>query len=205
MKVGVGSSPGVNPAASFRLRHSLSEASAEVGMDLEVVRWSDNDPTAEGVLDALVWIVGPEHLARPTLPTSLPLAVLKGGRSVQELLDLNATFPDADVIIPSYNAAPQIVAWLSTQARDFSAVEHGMLEVLVADVRRALDEGRVVGSPEDRAQLRAAGETIEIQLRTPKKSRRVVKWALGQVASMPVGILSGIGATYLPELLHRFP
>jgi hypothetical protein len=84
----------------------------------------------------------------------------------------------------------------------FTVDECRMLEVVVDAVRLVIEEQPTTASPEDIAQIQAAVDTIQAQLRAPRPSRGAVGWALDQIRTFPGGVLSGAAATYLPTLLH---
>jgi hypothetical protein len=105
-----------------------------------------------------------------------------------------------------------IVRWLLFAREDEITADEGqMLEVLISDVRRLLEREPPTNGNlrDDIAQVQAAVDTIQAQLRAPRPVRRFIGWALAQISGLVVGYASGLasGATlpYLPELLRAFP
>ena len=77
------------------------------------------------------------------------------------------------------------------------------LEVVLDSLRRSIDSGIPGTDPEDLSQLQAVADTLEVQFRAPRPSRRVLRWVVTQISAFPGGVLSGVAATYLPELVHH--
>jgi len=105
-----------------------------------------------------------------------------------------------------------IARWLATPLGDEITADEGqMLEVLIGDVRRLLEQQQPTNQDlrDDIAQVQAAVDTIQAQLKAPRPVRRFIGWALTQISGLTVGYVSGLasGATlpYLPELLRAFP
>ena len=105
-----------------------------------------------------------------------------------------------------------IARWLaSAQGDDITADEGQMLEVLIGEVQKFLERPQPTNQDlrDDLAQVQAAVDTIQAQLKAPRPVRRFIGWALTQISGFAVGYVSGVasGATlpYLPELLRAFP
>jgi hypothetical protein len=82
--------------------------------------------------------------------------------------------------------------------------ERKMLEVVLSAVRRFLEDGAGSVGPEDLAQIQAAADTIDAQLRAPRPARGVLLWAVGWLSKpYPAGLVTGVAATYLVELINR--
>ena len=80
--------------------------------------------------------------------------------------------------------------------------ERKQLEVVLGLTLSYLDDSASGSDAESSAQVRAAADTIHIQLMAPKPSRSVIGWALKQINQLSVGFASGLAANHFPELLH---
>jgi len=102
-------------------------------------------------------------------------------------------------------SARQIAKWLGTKIKvEVTLEERHMLEVVLKAAQDVLDsDGASSADPEDVAQAYVATETIAAQLRAPRPSRRVLSWAVGQLATFPAGLITGIAAPYIVELINR--
>lgn len=105
-----------------------------------------------------------------------------------------------------------VARWLvGAQGDGITAGEGQRLEVLIREVQRLL-EGALPTTEElrdDIAQVQAAVDTIQAQLKAPRPIRRIVGWALTQVSGLAVGYVAGVASSatlpHLPELLRAFP
>ena len=154
------------------------------------------------IFDALVWELG-VTLAEPFLRawSGVPSAALNHGRfdvppgNNGEILDLIGMDVDECIGV--------IARWLArTREAEVSLSERQMLEVLVDNVQRVLDEQTKTN--DSIAQVQAATDTIQAQLRAASPSRRVLGWAVSQISAYSMGLLSGASLPYLTELLHAF-
>jgi hypothetical protein len=203
---------GENEAPPHRFRECVDLAVKGLrgdGFNVEVVHAYPESATPQGA-DAVIWQEQardiPHHL--DGLPTALVAFTLPGASlkvSTETLLAYS--YPRAELLVldegDNEGSAARLAAWLRLVAGGVTWQERQMLEVIAGAILRALDERRVRSDADSLAQFRAASETIEVQLRAPSASRRVVKWALGQLAQFPLGLLSGMAAEYLPELVRR--
>jgi hypothetical protein len=103
------------------------------------------------------------------------------------------------------SAVAEVTRWLSRVTDvGLSQRDREMIEVVVREVRTADDDGRLDRvAPEDRAQAMAAIDTVAAQLRAPRPSRRIVAAALAQIPGYVVGVVSGMTANHLPDLVAR--
>jgi len=109
-----------------------------------------------------------------------------------------------DVSLLDANHAARLIAeWLRSQIAGLTADERKKIEVVVKDVLRNIERGTYDDKdPAEVAQAQAAVDTVSVQLRAPRPSRRIVRWALGQLPGFVLGSLSGVSGNYLTELLH---
>ncbi len=180
------------------------------GEALELVDQATRVPS----IDAVVWEHGAEGAPRWSAPTAFvefadgeleplrglgPLiASLPGGKFPTSL-----RIASADLA----GAVDTVAQWLAdhvVKASVFTVEERRMLEVVFRSIRESLEEERLKLDPEDAAQVLGALDTADTQLRLPRPSRRVMQWALSQISGFPAGMLSGMAANYLPQLLHHF-
>jgi hypothetical protein len=82
------------------------------------------------------------------------------------------------------------------------AVEHRQLEVVLNGTLEVVTEARL--SPEDRALLQAAVDTLRAQLASPAPDRHIIGRVLNRVAYTAGGLLVGVSANYLTDLLQHF-
>ena len=103
------------------------------------------------------------------------------------------------------SAVAEVARWLSRVTDvGLSQRDREMIEVVVREVRAADEDGRLDRlPPEERAQAMAAVDTVAAQLRAPRPSRRIVAAALAQIPTYVVGVVSGMTANYLPDLVAR--
>lgn len=114
--------------------------------------------------------------------------------------------PDRLLVGPNSIAASvaQIAAWLARNASDTLTVrEREMIEVVVGDIRRLHDDGRFLREDHGLvAELLAAIETLEAQLRSPRPHRKILGYAFSQVPGFVFGALSGTAGNYLTMLMQ---
>lgn len=175
----------------------------------------DMDGLDGGTVGAVVWDAEADRSPRwPQVPTLFvelvagaierrgglgPLRPISSGGRVPE--DLRISCLDVELGIEN------IATWLRANLSSFSAMtveERRMLEVVLDAVRRALEEGVPGFDEEEAAQVLAAADTGTVQLRTPRPSRQVLRWVVEQLYGFPVGVLSGMAANCLPQLIHHF-
>jgi hypothetical protein len=103
------------------------------------------------------------------------------------------------------SAVAEVARWLARVTDvGLSQRDREMIEVVVREVRAADDDGRLDRiAPDHRAQALAAVDTVAAQLRAPRPSRRIVASALAQIPSYVVGVVSGMTANHLPDLIAR--
>jgi hypothetical protein len=102
------------------------------------------------------------------------------------------------------SAVAEVARWLTRVTNiGLSQREREMVEVIVREIKQADEDGRLDDlDPEDRAQTVVAADTAAAQLRAPRPSRRIVGLALAQIPPYVVGVMSGVSANYLPELIR---
>jgi len=197
-------------AAFFRdyVAGLVKEAVARIS-DVEPVLVFAEDAGADAV-DAVLWVdvFAPSSVAPlPTEWPDTPTAIVEfegqyGVLRLQHPLEMDEIQIVQDERDGDVRAIAEIRKWLTRHVDGVSQQERQMLEVVAGLVIATVDRGDVIG--ELAAQFRSAAETIETQLRTPKPSRRVLSWAIGQLKQFPIGFLSGAAATYLPILMNHF-
>jgi len=170
------------------------------------------EKVGDSPIDAILWelSIAPAPPRWPEIPLAY-VDVQRSGAlpnsSQKGFLNPSEGPPPAHLIVDEQRldeAAEIIARWIrQTIGSTLTVAEHRMLEVVLSATRKLLAEDRLSASTDDVAQLRAAADTIEIQIRTARPSRRVLSWAIGQIINFPGGVLSGVAATYLPELLHK--
>lgn len=103
-----------------------------------------------------------------------------------------------------------IARWLATEPgpqNEISVGERQMLEVLVGEVYKFIEAQTTPTNQDlrdDIAQIQAAVDSLQAQLRAPRPARRLVNWALRQIGAYTMGLASGATLQYLPELLRAF-
>jgi|GEM_PF-2868142 len=166
-------------------------------------------------VDALMWDAEamtqnavPDWMLRPGTPAAY-VVIYANETELNAFLPLPAQAPTPTLLKVSAvhhdDAVDTIAAWLEGVVIGVTIEQREMLEVVVTAVRRLLDDDTFSNeyAQDDIAQAEGACETIETQLRVPRPSRRVLKWALGQLNQFPGGVLSGAAVQYLPALLHH--
>jgi hypothetical protein len=140
----------------------------------------------------------------------IPAAIVTMGRGIA-LSPYTTRHVDYDELVldvSDVNGAVLVVLeWLETfVVIGVTPTEHRQFEALISSLMRAIDtqEGTIRELRDELAQLRAAAETIQVQLRAPRPGRRVLGWALGQINQIPAGLLVGLELPHLQELLHAF-
>lgn len=172
------------------------------------------DDAISGSADALIWEAGYEGDAATFAQRGMPVArvVLSDkppGPAVSARLVIGPQPDDLRVDPGDFNAAALTIAnWLRSVLKiditDITVGERRMLEVVLGAVRKALDAEAYSVERDTAAQVQAAADTVDAQLRAPSPSRRIVSWALAQFVTFPSGVITGVAATYLVELIHHF-
>lgn len=175
----------------------------EAAEDLhEVIEWVDLP--SEAPPDAILYMstfAQPADSWGPGVPTA-EIRMLENGQN-------NAPAPTGvDVlrttIADGHEAIRIIAGWLRDRevAQRPSERERELIEVVIGELRKALDSGHFAGEDaDDVAQTQAAVDTLDAQLKAPRPSRRVLKWALLQLPPFAVGILSSTASNYLQMML----
>lgn len=166
------------------------------------VEWVDlpSDPGPDAIL-YMSTFTQPAASWGPGVPTA-EIRMLENGdddrppRSGVDVLRTSITDPES--------AMRTIGDWLTAKeiGRGLTGRERQMIEVIVQEVTAALEADQFrIEDREEVAQLQAAIDTTAAQLRAPRPSRRVVRWALGQIPGFAVGMLSSVSSNYLTVLL----
>jgi hypothetical protein len=142
----------------------------------------------ELVVDAVLWELGWFTVGAmiATWP-GIPAAALDFGRYDEPPGDNGEIL---DQVGMNFDERVGVIArWLaSTREAEVTAGEREMLEVLLDRVQRVLDNQTETN--ESVAQVQAATDTIQAQLRAPSPSRRVLGWAVSQISTYAVGVAS---------------
>lgn len=195
--------PAVPAEPWVRLSDLVERAATLVSSDgVEIIQPGDTPPTS-GVA-AVLYETGLRRL-EPS-PPEVPVAQVSinvGGRGLgaliptddgEDLLMLSAQDQDA--------AVAKIASWLRGHVDiGLTDYERQCLEAVVMAVTRWLQDATLDDYPaEEVAQAQAAVDTVAVQLRAPRPSRRILAWALGQIPGFVVGALSGAAGNYLTML-----
>lgn len=184
--------------ASLHLRILIQEAGLRA--EGEEVEFLDDGP---GIGEAMVFEADtfrPAPSWRPIVPT---LGIRTGRMSDSPArIPPGADFLDA-TIISDARAIDEIAEWLRTHIPALLQKDRIQLEILVQQVRSILDNHEFPSEdPDDVAQSLAAVETMEAQIKAPRPSRIVLKWAASQLPGFVVGLLSNIGNDALTHFIH---
>jgi|ERR1700688_357297 len=169
-----------------------------LGIAVDAVLWDSREPG------------DPAEFARAGIPTvRVVLSDDPPGSAVSARLTVGPQPDSLRVSASNFNeSARQIAEWLGSRIRvEVTLKERHMLEVVLKAVRDVQDtHAGVHEDPEEIAQVQAAADTIEIHLKAPKPSRGALAWAVTWLSKpYPAGIITGVAATYLVELMNHFP
>ena len=210
---GEGGFGGVTRDARPHLGDLVTAAAAQISEPVEIL---GPDTTPDTVVDALMWDA--EAMTQGAVPASwrtspnIPAAyvvIFMREIETRSLLPLPLDAPIPTLLSVSglhYDeAVATIAAWLEGAVLGVTQEHRQMLEVLINAVEYLLDDEtfRRNHSPDDVAQAKAACDTIAAHLRAPRPSRRVLRWAVGQLNQFPAGFLSGLALEYLPNLMRH--
>jgi len=118
---------------------------------------------------------------------------------------LNTEYDEITLDVSDTSRAVDVITrWLEhLRGAGISHEERRQLEVLVGEVQKlVLAQNPTSYELHDEiAQVQAAVDTIQAQLKAPRPARRVISWALSQFAAFAVGYAAGIASeTTLPHL-----
>ncbi|HET7489176.1 MAG TPA: hypothetical protein VFJ85_14690 [Acidimicrobiales bacterium] len=83
-----------------------------------------------------------------------------------------------------------------------TVTEHRMLEVVLLDAARAVEE--VALNPDDRALMQAAVDTLRAQLASPEPDRHIIGRVLRRFAAVGGGVVIGVLGNYATDLVRHF-
>jgi hypothetical protein len=160
-------------------------------------------------VDAAIWMSGiPRDSVWEFEDLGVPCAVVDLGPSSVVYLAHTRSVPLLELgPLDEEGRIAAIARWLAgVVSAGVSEDEHRKLEALVLVVQQLIDQLRPVTDElrRDVAQVKAAVETIQLQLRAPRPGRRVLAWALSQISGLAVGLASGVALPYLEELVRAF-
>lgn len=120
-------------------------------------------------------------------------------RLALELMDAGwAEFPVMGEMVVTPEGRRKVEEWLAPEAAVIQAVitveQQREIEVVLKDLRNAVEEEGPSLAPDDEADLRAQLETVDAQLRSPRPRRDILAMAFGilrDVAVQAVGAASG--------------
>jgi len=112
-------------------------------------------------------------------------------------------FLDA-VTTPRPVAVKFIVDWLrDIPVAPLSLNERTQLEKLIGELTRLLSTTEFRNEdPDDVAQVQAAVDTMAAQLKAPRASRGVLRWAVSQIPGFMLGLLSNMGNDAIIHFSH---